>query len=124
MESAGNAVTRHPCARNYPGRVAFSEPETRCLAEYVRTLRPGRGPGSRLKLYLSLHSSKQMILFPWGCTKERSADHDELVKGNRTKGRQPRLQRAAVQCELTSLLPSAGGWGVLPGLEDIQPDPT
>ncbi|XP_052128079.1 zinc carboxypeptidase-like [Frankliniella occidentalis] len=72
--TAGSSTTRHPCARNFPGRAPLSEPETRALADYVRALRPS------LKVYISLHSSKQMILFPWGCCTEPSADHDELME--------------------------------------------
>ncbi|XP_034232926.1 zinc carboxypeptidase-like [Thrips palmi] len=72
----GNSTTRHPCARNFPGRAPFCEAETRGLSEYVRSL----APGARLRLYVSLHSSKQMILFPWGCSREHSADHEELME--------------------------------------------
>ena len=35
---------------------------------------------SRLKVYLSIHSYSQLILYPWGYTSERPRDDKELYR--------------------------------------------
>lgn len=62
-----------PCDDAYRGPHAFSEIETKNLADYLKRL------GSRLKGYMDIHAYSQLWMIPWGYTKVPTKDHDELV---------------------------------------------
>ncbi|XP_037294172.1 zinc carboxypeptidase isoform X2 [Manduca sexta] len=65
----------------YAGPGPFSEPETRDLANYLKTL------GDKIDIYLSMHSSGQILLIPFGNTTEPLANyHDALNIGRRAMG--------------------------------------
>ena len=73
-ESGANKV---PWTEIYGGPQAESEVETRNLRAYLDSLAP------RMHVYLSLHSYSQLLMFPWGYTSDKTADHDKLVNPKR-----------------------------------------
>lgn len=54
------------CAYDYSGSEVNSEPEAKCWSEYLSKLIPE----NNIKIYLSLHSFSQLIMFPYGSTPE------------------------------------------------------
>ncbi|KAG8238262.1 hypothetical protein J437_LFUL016442 [Ladona fulva] len=66
-----------PCDETYAGPKAFSEPETRSIAEFLMVNR------DKLKVFISLHSYAQMWLLPWGYTRAILDDHDDLMEMGR-----------------------------------------
>lgn len=54
----------NPCSDIYAGRSAFSEPETRSMAEYIMRIK------DRTAMFLSFHSYSQLVLTPWGWTED------------------------------------------------------
>jgi hypothetical protein len=71
--SSGNA-----CDLTFRGPSAGSEPETRAIEAYIRSLWPDRrGPGKNdaapadtSGIHLDIHSYSQLVLWPWGDTAE------------------------------------------------------
>lgn len=60
---AVSGVSNDPChAETYAGPKAFSEPETRMVSNVMLDNR------QRIKLYVSLHSYGQYLVYPWGYT--------------------------------------------------------
>lgn len=60
---AVSGVSRDPCNREtYAGPKPFSEPETRYVANVMMDNK------DRIKLYVSLHSYGQYLVYPWGYT--------------------------------------------------------
>ncbi|KAK0089529.1 hypothetical protein PV325_006862 [Microctonus aethiopoides] len=68
-----DSVSADPCHETYEGPRAFSEPETKAMADYIMSHRED------IKLYLTLHSYNQMWLVPWGHTHKKPSDYAELV---------------------------------------------
>lgn len=66
--SSGNASTN-----TYAGPGPFSEEETRTLSEYISSL------ADKIDLYLSMHSSGQLLLIPFGNTTEPLANYYDAV---------------------------------------------
>lgn len=56
----GKGSSGKQCSEVYRGPRAFSEPESRAVRDFIMARR------SRIKLYLTLHSYGQMVLYPWG----------------------------------------------------------
>ncbi|KAK5642672.1 hypothetical protein RI129_008839 [Pyrocoelia pectoralis] len=56
----------------YCGPCPFSEPETRSLSNLIKSYR------TQIKLYISIHSCKQSILYPFGFTRTLPYNGDEL----------------------------------------------
>lgn len=65
-------ASNNPCSGTFAGPRPFSEPETRALATFIESL------GDRVKVYLSLHSYSQLVLFPHGHSTENAPDFDAL----------------------------------------------
>ncbi|KAL1117688.1 hypothetical protein AAG570_004003 [Ranatra chinensis] len=63
----------NPCSPNYSGLRPFSEPETRAVSDFILDKR------DQLKAYITLHSYSQMWLIPWGFTKQKVADYEDLL---------------------------------------------
>jgi hypothetical protein len=63
-----------PCTDYYAGEYAFSENETRSLAEYFKSI------SDNLVGYLDFHSYSQLLMFPYGHTAEHVSNYDELVR--------------------------------------------
>ncbi|XP_030028982.2 zinc carboxypeptidase [Manduca sexta] len=75
----GSAID--PSLINYAGPGPFSEPETRTLATYLRSLK------GRIDMYLSMHAAGQMLLIPYGNTSEPLDNYyDALNIGRRAMG--------------------------------------
>ena len=51
----------------------MSENEVQAVANFLES------QGERLVGFLDIHSYSQILMFPWGYTKEQSSDHEELV---------------------------------------------
>ncbi|XP_017766579.1 PREDICTED: carboxypeptidase B-like [Eufriesea mexicana] len=62
-----------PCHETYAGPRAFSEPETKAMADYILANK------QNIRMYLTLHSYSQMWLVPWGYTYSRPSDYWELA---------------------------------------------
>ncbi|KAK5642003.1 hypothetical protein RI129_008170 [Pyrocoelia pectoralis] len=62
----------YECSSTYAGVSAFSEPESLALSAVIKRY------ASRTKLYLSIHTAEQCILFPWGYTMEVAENDLEL----------------------------------------------
>lgn len=65
--------SNNPCASNYAGPSPFSENCTRVLSDFISTI------GDSLIGYIAFHSYSQFLLIPYGHTKERLDNYDELV---------------------------------------------
>jgi len=91
--TAGPGRSRNPCSEQYNGWQAFSEPETRAIADYILSL-TSTTPASNvnddddddsdndvggLLIYVSLHSYGQHLLTPWGYTRQPPSDYLDLV---------------------------------------------
>lgn len=63
-----------PCADTYAGTAPFSDVETKTLSEYITAI------SGKLYAYISFHSYSQLLLFPYGHTKDHLDNHDELVR--------------------------------------------
>jgi len=74
------------CSEVFRGAGPASEPETQAIVEYMRASFPdSRGPGpadaapiATPGLYLDMHSSGQLLLWPWGDTAEPAPNADQL----------------------------------------------
>jgi carboxypeptidase T len=75
-----------PCTETYRGSGAASEPETQAIQEYLRKLFPDQrpddfsspAPSDTQGLYLDVHSFGELILWPWGVSKNPAPNHQEL----------------------------------------------
>ncbi|XP_028167844.1 zinc carboxypeptidase-like [Ostrinia furnacalis] len=68
-------------SNTYAGPGPFSEAETRTLSEYISSL------ADDIELYLSMHSSGQLLLLPFGNTTEPLANYYDAMKiGRRAMG--------------------------------------
>lgn len=63
-----------PCSEAFHGEEPLSEKEVQSLARFLESQK------KRLVGYLDIHSYGQMLLFPWGYTKEQTKDHIEMVR--------------------------------------------
>ncbi|XP_060805043.1 zinc carboxypeptidase A 1 [Amyelois transitella] len=71
----------NPATDIYAGPGPFSEPETRSLSDFIRSI------GDRIDLYLSFHSFSQLLLIPFGNTTEPVGNYyDALNIGRRAMG--------------------------------------
>ncbi|XP_020913424.2 carboxypeptidase B [Exaiptasia diaphana] len=67
-------ASSNPCSDTYRGSSAFSEIETRNVADFMKRL------GQRLKGYMDIHAYSQLWMIPWGYTKTPTKDHRELMR--------------------------------------------
>ncbi|XP_061388451.1 zinc carboxypeptidase A 1-like [Musca vetustissima] len=65
----------NPCSDTYAGPSAFSEIETKTLAEYIATELKGK-----IFLFVSFHSYSQLLLFPYGHTNELPPNYNDLKR--------------------------------------------
>ncbi|MEE6481740.1 hypothetical protein FKM82_012952 [Ascaphus truei] len=67
----GGGSSSNPCSETYRGRAAHSEPEVKAIVDFVKS-------HGQIKGFISIHSYSQMLLYPYGYTSTRAADHLEL----------------------------------------------
>jgi murein tripeptide amidase MpaA len=60
------------CTDDFRGPRAFSEPETKAMADFILTRK------DQIKIYLTLHSYSQMWLVPWGYKNEKPKDYYDM----------------------------------------------
>lgn len=66
-------ASANPATDNYAGIGPFSEPETRHLSTFIRSI------GDKIDIYLSFHSYGQLLLLPFGNTTDPVANYEEAV---------------------------------------------
>lgn len=62
-----------PCSEIYCGAFPESEPETQSVAQFLRSHKDS------VKLYITIHSYSQMLLFPYSSTLDEAENHSEMV---------------------------------------------
>jgi len=67
-------TSTHPCSDIYAGPSAFSEPETKAMSDYILKNK------DKIFAYISLHSYSQLILTPWGWTKDLPKDYSDMKR--------------------------------------------
>ncbi|XP_018337843.1 PREDICTED: uncharacterized protein LOC108745920 [Trachymyrmex septentrionalis] len=65
-------VSKNPCFNSYPGSKPFSEIETKSMSKYIQSI------SNKFYAYISFHSFKQLLMFPYGHTKIHLDNYDEL----------------------------------------------
>lgn len=73
MLLAGGASS-NPCDETYAGSAPFSDIETKSASEYIDSII------DQFYAYISLHSFSQLLMFPYGHTRDHLENYDELVK--------------------------------------------
>jgi len=76
-----------PCSLTYRGPVAASEEETQSVTNMVRALIPDqRGPNNNdpaplltTGIYLDMHSTGNLNLYPWGWGSQQAPNHNDLA---------------------------------------------
>ena len=63
----------NPASDNYAGPGPFSEPESRSLSRYIRSI------GNKIDLYISIHSFGQLLLIPFGNSTAPYANYHDAV---------------------------------------------
>ncbi|XP_011705381.1 PREDICTED: zinc carboxypeptidase-like, partial [Wasmannia auropunctata] len=61
-----------PCSETYHGSAPFSEVETKSMSEYIGTI------ANKIYAYLAFHSYSQLLLLPYGHTKDHLDNYDDL----------------------------------------------
>lgn len=70
----GSGASSNSCHDTYCGPNPESEPEVAAVTSFIRQHK------NTIKGYITMHSYSQMVLFPYSYTKEKSKDHDELMR--------------------------------------------
>lgn len=73
--SAGGASS-NPCSDTYGGSAAFSDIETRSMSEYLSSI------SSKFYAYVAFHSYSQLLMFPYGHTRDHLENYKEEVYKN------------------------------------------
>ncbi|KAL6429911.1 hypothetical protein ACFW04_007638 [Cataglyphis niger] len=72
-EEKEGGASSDPCQETYSGPFAFSEPETKAMADYILANK------QHIRMYLTLHSYSQMWLLPWGHTRSKPSDYSDMI---------------------------------------------
>ncbi|CAG2102537.1 unnamed protein product, partial [Medioppia subpectinata] len=67
-----DGASDYPCDEDYCGKSAFSEPESKAMADLVR------GKADNTVAYISLHSYSQLWMYPWGYKKASPPNKSQL----------------------------------------------
>lgn len=70
----GVGTSTDSCSDIFCGPAPFSEPETAALEDYITKFR------TRIDYYVSLHAFGLMWMFPYSYTRQRCADHADLLR--------------------------------------------
>ncbi|XP_077990849.1 carboxypeptidase B-like [Glandiceps talaboti] len=73
-EWGGRGSSPNPCALDYRGPYALSEPEVKGVTDYLRNL------DQDVKMFIDFHSYSQLWLSPWAYTRIRPVDYKDQVK--------------------------------------------
>ncbi|XP_075980070.1 carboxypeptidase B-like [Anticarsia gemmatalis] len=68
----GKGASNSPCRDIYRGAAAFSEPESKAIADFVGSI------ATKFSAYLTYHSYGQYLLYPWGYDNVVPPDYKEL----------------------------------------------
>jgi murein tripeptide amidase MpaA len=68
----GDTSSSDACTDDFRGPRAFSEPETKAMADFIFTRK------DQIKIYLTMHSYSQMWLVPWGYKGEKPKDYYDM----------------------------------------------
>ena len=68
----GEGSSGNPCSQTYSGHSPHSEPEVKSLTDLVYSMR------KRIAFFLSLHSYSQIMLLPYGYSKEIPVEYPDL----------------------------------------------
>jgi hypothetical protein len=68
----GSGSSGQPSSETYRGTAAYSEPETKCIADYLLANM------NTLKAAIDFHSYSQLMLRPWGKQSSNSPDEEKL----------------------------------------------
>lgn len=67
-------ASQNPCDETYAGPAAFSDPESRALADYFTARKES------IKVFFAFHSYGQYILTPFGYTKDPANNAAQLMQ--------------------------------------------
>lgn len=73
LPSSETGASSNPCTETYHGKFANSESEVKSIVDFVKS-------HGNFKAYISIHSYSQLLLYPYGYTKDPAADDAELVR--------------------------------------------
>ncbi|EFN83243.1 zinc carboxypeptidase isoform X2 [Harpegnathos saltator] len=62
-----------PCMETYAGNKPFSEVETKSMSEFIKPIAEAK----KIAVYLSFHSFSQLLMFPYGHTKDHLENYKE-----------------------------------------------
>ncbi|TGZ32134.1 Zinc carboxypeptidase a 1 [Temnothorax longispinosus] len=66
-------LTGFPCSELYAGSTPFSEIETKSMSEYIESI------SDKFYTYISFHSYSQLLMYPYGYTKEHLDNYKDLM---------------------------------------------
>ncbi|CAK9797268.1 Zinc carboxypeptidase A 1 [Anthophora quadrimaculata] len=69
---AEGGTSPNPCSEIYPGYKPFSEIETRTMSQYISSIQ------EKLFAYVAFHSYSQLLLIPYGHSRQRVDNYDDL----------------------------------------------
>ena len=64
----------NPCSDSYMGKSAFSEIENQNVRDFLSAHK------DKIKYYVNLHSYSQLVLLPWGYTKDPMPVYDRYLE--------------------------------------------
>lgn len=70
----GTGASSDPQRYDFSGAAAFSEPETKNLADFFKKF----AKSEDIRTYIALHSFSQLIMFPYGYKVEKAKNYDDL----------------------------------------------
>ncbi|XP_038667716.1 carboxypeptidase A1-like [Scyliorhinus canicula] len=68
----GNGSSKAPCAESYCGPYAHSEPEVQAIVKFIKKK-------GNFKVFITLHSYKQLLMYPYGYTQVPPENVEELA---------------------------------------------
>lgn len=71
----GTGASGDPQRYDFSGSSAFSEPETKNIAEFFKKF----AKKEDIRTYIALHSFSQLIMFPYGYTTNKAKNYDDLT---------------------------------------------
>ncbi len=78
----------NPCTQTFPGGSAASEPETQAIQDFLRSLYPDHpspgdttpAPADTSGVFMTLHSYAELVLWPWGYSKDPAPNSVDLER--------------------------------------------